>query len=48
MYVDKNLIINGIIEAYDTFAMLDFEKAVRIQDYNLDTGDATDFTAAAL
>ena len=49
MYVDKNLIINGIVEAYDTFAMLDFEKDVTVMNYNLDTGlQDTSFIAKSL
>jgi len=48
MYVDKNLIIGGVVEAYDTFATLDFEKDVIIRDYDLDAGTSTDFTAKAL
>lgn len=48
MYIDPTLITGNIIEAYDTFASLGFEKTIIIEDYDLDTGDKTDYTTVAL
>lgn len=49
MYIDPNLITNSIVEAYDTFAALGFEKDVVVQVYDLDTLQiSTDYTIKAL
>lgn len=49
MYIDPNLITNSIVEAYDTFAALGFEKDVVIQIQNLDTVQvSSDYTIRAL
>lgn len=48
MYIDPNLIIDSLTEAYDTFANLGFEKMIIIEDYNLDDGSKRDLTAYGL
>lgn len=49
MYIDPTLITGNIIEAYDTFAGLGFEKVIIIQVQDLDSVSmVTDYTVRAL
>ena len=38
MYVNKSLITKSISDAYDTFAGLEFEKLIHVEDYDLNDG----------
>lgn len=46
--VEPSLVENSIIEAYDIFAGLGFEKTIIVHDYDLNTGGYTDHTFLGL